>query len=56
MAAVVIRDVRRYRGRGWQTSNDTVDLWLVWDDTAERDQLIALLQGKTYPSMEARSA
>jgi hypothetical protein len=56
MAAVVVRDVRRYRGRGWQTSNDTVDLWLVWDDVTERDQLIALLQGKTYPPPGTGSA
>jgi hypothetical protein len=54
MAAVVIRDTV-LQGAQHRPTQIRAGLWLVWDDTAERDQLIALLQGKTYPSAKAGS-
>jgi hypothetical protein len=55
MAAVVVRDTV-LQGAQHRPTQIRADLWLVWDDVTERDQLIALLQGKTYPPTGTGSA
>jgi hypothetical protein len=55
MAAVVIRDTV-LQGAHHRPTQIRADLWMVWDDATERDQLIALLQGKTYPPTRTGSA
>jgi hypothetical protein len=55
MAAVVIRDIV-LQGAQHRPTQIRADLWLVWDCPEERDQLIALLQGNTYPPTGTGSA
>jgi hypothetical protein len=45
----VIRDVYTRNAVSHHEQGERFDLWMVWDDLDERDQLIALLKGKPYP-------